>query len=83
MHYSLELLGFSTKTYSSHHHLTIAEWQVLQVEKFGIKDGYIYEQVNEYYNDMKRRENYQTASEYGIKKGIIWCETGMGIIDKL
>lgn len=32
---------------------------------------------------MKRRKNYQTASEYGIKKGIIWCETGMGIIDKL
>jgi hypothetical protein len=70
-----------TRASGSHHHYTIADWQMQQVEKWGLTEGYIYNQVNGYLNTIKKADNYNTGSAKGIELGIIWINTGMTLID--
>lgn len=79
MHYSFDLL-FPSATWT-HQHLTISDWEIQQLGKWGITDGWMFEQSN---GSLQRNiKQFPKAAEIPAKKGWTWDKTGMTLIDNL
>ena len=79
MHYSFDLL-FPNVT-AAYQHVTILDWQVKQLEAWGIKDGWMFKQSEGPLNNLIN--NYPKATNSLIKNNKTWENTGMKLINNI
>ena len=77
MHYSFDIL-FPNVT-AAYQHVTILDWQVKQLEAWGVTDGWMYKQSKGPLDNLLN--TYPKAMDNLTRKGKTWENTGMKLIN--